>query len=184
MRGAHRVQGQPGFGAAVRGFVRDRVRDLVGQVPVEDFAEVVALLGVGAHPAPHFLLQLQPEVLGHVLLGPPQEDGGRFGAFHVQRLVGGEQQDVAAAEFAFQFEGVVGVPAGPFDVLAHHGGEPRGWGAGLGQQVGRRYGAGPWPRTAPSYPHARACPGPGRRIRCPSRTRRCRTPRAATPSPR
>ena len=64
-----------------------------GQVAVEDFAEVVALGGVGAQAAPHFLLQRQPEVFGDVLLGAPQKDGGRVGAVQVDRLIGGEQQN-------------------------------------------------------------------------------------------
>ena len=113
-----------------------------GQVAVEDFAEVVALGGVGAQAAPHFLLQRQPEVFGDVLLGAAQKDGGRVGAVQVDRLIGGEQQNPVIAEFAFQFEGVEGVPAGPLDVLAHHGGEPGGRGAGFGQQVGQAPVAG------------------------------------------
>ena len=136
------VQGQEGFGAALGGFGRGRVRDLVRQVPVEDFAEVVSLFGVGAHAAPHAALELQPEVFGHVLPGAAQQDRGRVGAFEVDGLVGGEQQDVAGGEFAFQFEGVEGVPAGSFDVFADHGGEPGLAGSRLGQEVGQAAVAG------------------------------------------
>jgi hypothetical protein len=90
-RGALLVQHQQGFGAALGRLGRGRVRDLLRQVPVQDFAEVVTLGGVGPHPAPHFLLQRQPEVFGDVLLGAPQKDGGRIGAVQVDRLIGGEQ---------------------------------------------------------------------------------------------
>ena len=135
--GALLVQGREGFCAALGGLGRGRVRDLLWQVAVEDFAEVVALRGVGAQAAPHFLLQREPEILGDVLLGAPQQDGGRVGAVQVDRLISGEQQNPGLAELAFQFQRVEGVPAGPLNVLTDDGGEPGGRGAGLGQQVGQ-----------------------------------------------
>ena len=135
--GALLVQYEQGFGAALGGFGRGRVRDFLRQVPVEDFAEVVPLRGVGAQAAPHFLFQRQPEVFGDVLLGAPQQDGGRVGAVQVDRRISGEQQNPGLAELAFQFQCVEGVPAGPLNVLTHHRGEPGGRGAGFGQQVGQ-----------------------------------------------
>jgi hypothetical protein len=91
---------------------------------------------------PSFLLQLQPEPLGHALLHPADQDGGGVDALDDGGLVGGEQGDPGPGQLLLQFQGVEGVWAGPLDVLADHCGEPGGRGGGLGEQVGHAAVAG------------------------------------------
>ena len=106
-----------------------RVRDPVGEVPVGGGADVPPVQGVLDEPFPGFLLELQPEPFRDALLDPADQDGGGVDAFDDGGLVGGEQRDALAGQFLFQFQRVERVPAGAFDVLADHGGEPgrRGW---------------------------------------------------------
>ena len=69
-QGAGRVQGQAGFGAALGGLGRDRVRDPVGEVAVGGRADVPPIQGMLDQSFPGFLFQLQPEPFGHALLHP------------------------------------------------------------------------------------------------------------------
>ncbi len=140
--GALRVEGEAGLVPAFGAFHRHRVRDLVGQVAVGGFADVVPGDGVLTEPAPGFLLELQPEPFRDALLDPADEDGGRVRAGHVDGLIGGEQRDPREGQFLFQFERVERVPAGPLDVFADDGGETRRGAARLGEQVGEATVAG------------------------------------------
>jgi len=89
-RGAVRVQDEPGFGAALGGLERDRVRDPLGGVPVGGGADVPAVQGMLDEPFPDFLLQLQPVPFRDPLLDPADQDRGGVDAFDVGGLVGGE----------------------------------------------------------------------------------------------
>ena len=80
----------------------------------------------------------------------------------VDRLVGGEQRDAVPGEFLFQFQRVERVPAGPFDVLADHGGEP-----GHGAAASASRSAMPPSRGMPGVgelpaTRRRGCGAPGR----------------------
>jgi hypothetical protein len=123
-RGAAGVQDEAGFGAALGGFVGHGVGYPLGGVPVRRGADVPPGQRVLTQPAPCLLLDLQPEPLGNALLDPAHEHGGRVGAGHVDRLVGGEQRDPCQGQLLLQLQRVVGVTAGPLDVLTDHGGEP------------------------------------------------------------
>jgi len=113
-------------------------------------------------PAPGLLLDLQPEPLGHALLDPPHQDGGRVGAGHVNGLVRGEQRDPGQGELLLQLQRVVAVTAGPLDVLTDHGGEPRRGAGGFGEQISQPAVtrpipancscASPWPRASVGRP--------------------------------
>ena len=89
-RGAVRVEGEPGFGAALGGLERDRVRDPVGQVAVGRGADVPPVHAMLDEPFPDFLFQLEPVPFRDALLDPADEDGGGVDAFDVGGLVGGE----------------------------------------------------------------------------------------------
>jgi hypothetical protein len=93
--GAGRVKDQAGFGSTLRGFERDGVGEPLGGVPIGRFAGVPSREGVLTQPLPGFLLDLQPVPLGHALLDPADQDGGRIDPLHVDRLVGGEQRHTA-----------------------------------------------------------------------------------------
>ena len=89
-------------------------------------ADVPAVQGMLDQPFPGFLFQLEPEPFRDALLHPPDQHGGGVDALDDGGLVGGEQRDPVAGQFLLQLQRVEGVPAGPFDVLADHGGEFRG----------------------------------------------------------
>jgi hypothetical protein len=86
-------------------------------------AGVVAADGVLLEAFPHLGLEVVAEELGHTLLHPPHQNGCRLRSLGVHRLIGGEHRQPGGAQFAFQLQRVVHVAAGPFDVLADHGGE-------------------------------------------------------------
>ena len=112
------------------------------QVAVGDAADVPPFGGVLAQPFPGLFFQLQPEPFRDALLDAADENGGGADPGDISGLVGGEQRDALVVEFAFQFEGVVGVAGGAFDVFDHDGGEPGLRGPCLGQQVGQAAVAG------------------------------------------
>ncbi len=93
-------------------------------------------------PFPDLLFQLEPVPFRDALLDPPHQDRGRIHAFDVGGLVGGEKRYSLPGEFFLQLQRVEHVPAGPLDILAHHGGEFRGRGCGLAEQVGHAPVAG------------------------------------------
>ena len=139
---ADRVQDEPGFGAALGGLERDRVRDPLGQVAVGGGADVPSVQGMLDQSFPDLLLQLEPVPFRHALLNPPDQDRGGVDALDVGGLVGGEQRDSLPGQFLFEFQRVEHVPAGPFDVFADDRGEPGLRAGGLGQQVGHAAVAG------------------------------------------
>ena len=95
-RDAFRVFGEPGFGAALAGLDRHRVRAPVGEVAVGGGADVPPVQGVLDEPFPGFLFQLEPEPFRHALFHPPDQDGGGVHAFDDGGLIGGEQRDPVA----------------------------------------------------------------------------------------
>ena len=141
-RGADRVQGEAGFGAALGGFDRDRVGDPVGDVPVGGWAGVPAFQGMVDESFPAFLLQGEPVPFRDALLDPPDQNGVLVHAFDVDGLVGGEQRDALAGELFFDPQRGEGVAGGAFDVFDDDGGEFRDGCFGVLQQVGQAAVAG------------------------------------------
>ena len=143
MTGARsRVLDEPGLSTALRGLERHRVRDPVGGVSVGRSADVPPVHAMLDQPFPDFLLQLEPVPFRHSLLYPADKNRGGVNALDIGGLVGGEKRDALAGQFLFQFQRVEHVAAGPFDVLAHHGGEPGRGRASLAEQVGHAAVAG------------------------------------------
>src|SRR5690349_942254 len=131
-------------------------------------------------------LWVLPVPLRDALLDPPHQDGGGVHPFHVDRLIGGEQRDPGVGKLAFQLERVERVPAGAFDVLTDHGGEP-GLGEAAsasrsarppsrGMPTSKRSCAEPWPRCSMSRPpdstsqNQAAINDPGGAFSCTERT--------------
>jgi hypothetical protein len=125
---AQRVQVQAGLGTALGGLERDRVGYAARGEAVGGGADVPPRQGVLAQPFPGLLLDLQPEILGHALLDAADQHGGGAGFLDAGGLVGGEQRHALVRQLPLQLQRVVGVAAGPLDVLAHHRSE-----AGLGR---------------------------------------------------
>ena len=135
--GPVRIQGQAGFGAALGGLERVRMRHPVRKIPVRDRAEVPPFGSALFQPFPGLFLQLQPEPFRDALLDPPDQNGRRADPGDVGRLIGSKQRDPLVGQLPFQLQGIVSVPGGPFDVFDHHGGEPGGRGFRFVQQVGQ-----------------------------------------------
>ena len=91
MTGARdRVQDQAGFGAALGGLERHRVRDPLSQESVGRGADVPAVQGMLHQPFPDLLLQLEPVPFRDPLFHAADQDGGGVDAFDVGGLVGSE----------------------------------------------------------------------------------------------
>jgi len=69
------------------------------------------------------------------LLDAADENSGGADAGDIGGLVGSENSYPVARQFLFEFQRVVRVAAGPFDVFADHDRESRGGAGGFGQQV-------------------------------------------------
>ena len=130
------VVDEAGAGRAHAGFHGVGVGGAVLGVAVGGGAGVVAADGVLLEAFPHLGFEVVAEVLGHALLHPADQDGGRLGGGGVDRLVGGEDHQPGGVQLLLELERVVGVAAGPLDVLADHPRERGVPGLDLGPQLG------------------------------------------------
>jgi hypothetical protein len=136
------VGDEPGAGRPHGRLHRVGVGGAVFVVAVGGGAGVVAADGVLLEAFPHLGFEVVAEVLGHALLHPADQDGGRLGGGGVDRLVGGEDHQPGGVQLLLELERVVGVAAGPLDVLADHPREPGRPGSDLGAEVGHAAVAG------------------------------------------
>ncbi|MDL4775745.1 hypothetical protein QP090_26625 [Actinomadura xylanilytica] len=119
-RPAHRVRSQGVLGRPLGPPGRNRMRDLLGEMAVRRFSDVVALLGVGLEPTPGLLQQLQHVPLGDALLDPPREDLRGALAIQDDGLVRCQKQHARLFEFVLDESADVGTAGDAVDRFADH----------------------------------------------------------------
>src|SRR6266581_3868050 len=125
------VGDEPGAGAVLGGLDPGRVGVPLGGVPV-----VPPVEGVLDEAVPALAEHLEPVVVGDALADPADQDGGGAGSFDAGGLVGGEDRDAPPGQLLLHGQRGQGVAGDPLDFLACRGGELRGRGGGVGEQLG------------------------------------------------
>ncbi|MDX8143321.1 hypothetical protein SK854_14425 [Lentzea sp. BCCO 10_0061] len=135
-----RVNVQPRLLEALGPLGGNRVRNLLREVAVAGFADVVALLGVGLEAVPRLAEHLNDVPLGHALLDPPRQDLGRgLGAaslgVETERFVGADEHDAGRLQPMLDLRRGVRPATHTRDVLGDHNVEATVWPNGLVEQV-------------------------------------------------
>ncbi|WP_280385860.1 hypothetical protein [Nocardia wallacei] len=132
------VHDQPGFGTSLFPFGGDGVRHEVVEVAVAGFADVPALVSVGAEPVPGLFEGVPQKPFAHPLFHPADQDlGGALLGQRDRALVGGEQRHAHGFQLVFELGGLMRPAGRAFDLLDHDCLEPAVRVACLGQQIGQ-----------------------------------------------
>jgi hypothetical protein len=124
---AFRVWNEPGLGFMFGAFRRHRVRDLIGDVSVGWFTDVVTLLGMCLKSTPRLFQHFQHVPFRDTLLGASVEHLAGFRtpppstcAVKIDRLIGGQQRHPGLFEAVFDQGAVVGTPRDAINRFADH----------------------------------------------------------------